>query len=117
MQISETINDISKISFDKKELLGSFYSVLKNSIFLVLKCFKLVFSLISQKNNSSFLMTGFMILFIVSTIIYIVKGQENIKDIINTILLKKKINNKINNNLNKINTIEAKLENRNKKRK
>ena len=117
VQISETINDISKISFDKKELLDSFYSVLKNSNFLVLKCFKLVFSLIGQKNNyGSYMMTGFMVLFIVPTIIYIVKGQKNIQDIINTILLKKKINNN-NNKIDKINTIDAKLENRNKRRK
>ena len=49
VQISETETDVSKIKFDKNELADSFFNTLKNSNFLVLKCFKLVFSKKGQK--------------------------------------------------------------------
>ena len=44
VQKETTITDTKKINFDKKNIADSFYSTLKNSNFLVLKCYKLVFS-------------------------------------------------------------------------
>ena len=49
VQVEETITDVEKIKFDKNQLVNSFYTTLTNSNFLVLKCYKLVFSLKGQK--------------------------------------------------------------------
>ena len=51
VQLEKTITEIEKINFDPNELVDSFFSTLKNSNFLVLKCYKLIFSLKGQKNN------------------------------------------------------------------
>ena len=45
VQVEETITEIEKIKFDKNEFVNSFFNTLKNSNFLVLKCYKLIFSL------------------------------------------------------------------------
>jgi hypothetical protein len=55
IQKKEKITDITKISFDSKKFEDSFYTVLKNSNFLVMKCFKLAFSLKGQKKISVFI--------------------------------------------------------------
>ena len=44
VQKEETITDVTKLSFEKKDIADSFFNTLKNSNFLVLKCYKLVFS-------------------------------------------------------------------------
>ena len=49
VQTEVTITDVKKINFDKNEIVGNFFKTLKNSNFLVLKCYKLVFSAKGQK--------------------------------------------------------------------
>ena len=94
IQIEEITTDISKINFYKNELTDSFFSTLKNSNFLVLKCYKLVFSLEGQKKNiGSYLMSFFTLIFIILMIIYIIKGNKKINYFIE-IILKQKINYK-----------------------
>ena len=92
VQKQELIKDITKISFDKTEFYDSFYKVLKNSNFMVMKCLKLVFSFKGLKNNiGSYMMTGIFVLFIVLTVIYFITGQKSIREIIKVILEKKQI--------------------------
>ena len=95
VQKEETITDITKISFDSNQFMDSFYNVLKNSNFLVMKCIKLAFSLKGQKNNiGSYMMTGIIVLFIILTIIYIFNGQKKIKEICDDIIKAKESNSK-----------------------
>ena len=69
----EQINtNITKINFDKEYLIDNLFTVLKNSNFLVLKCFKLVFSKIGQRNNfGSYMMSSITFIFIIFIFIYI----------------------------------------------
>ena len=91
VQKEESITDITKISFDKTEFVDSFYNVLKNSNFLVMKCIKLVFSLKGQKNNiGSYMMSAIFALFIILTIVYILNGQKKIGEMIKNIYEYKK---------------------------
>ena len=87
VQTKETITDASKISFDKKDLADSFFNTLKNSNFLVLKCYKLVFSKKGQTNNiGSYLMTAVTCVFIILMFIYIINGNKKIEYFIQIIL-------------------------------
>ena len=87
VQISETETDVSKIKFDKNELADSFFNTLKNSNFLVLKCFKLVFSKKGQKKNiGSYLMSGITFIFIILMFIYMFNGSKKLDFYIQTIL-------------------------------
>ena len=107
VQKQETITDITKISFDKNDFADSFYNVLKNSNFLVMKCIKLVFSLKGQKNNiGSYMMSALVVIFISLTIFYILTGQKKIKEIIDSILEMKKSNQ---NNIKKKKNFEPKI--------
>ena len=94
IQIEETITDPSQINFNQK-LVDTFYSTLKNSNFLVLKCFKLVFSLKGQTNNiGSYLMSGITFIFIVLMFVYIINGNKKLNTFIQAILEQKINNNK-----------------------
>ena len=96
IQIKETVTDVNKIKFDKNEFVDNFFSTLKNSNFLVLLCYKLVFSLKGQTNNiGSYLMSGITFIFIVLLFIYIFNGDKNLSLFIKTIL-KQKLFSKIN---------------------
>ena len=107
VQTNETITDISKISFDKDKFEDSFYNVLKNSNFFVMKCIKLVFSLKGQKKNiGSYFMSALVALFIGLTIFYILNGQKKIKEIIDSILEMKKTNK---NDVNEKNNVGEKI--------
>ena len=96
VQTESTITDINKIKFDKELIIDNFYKTLKNSNFLVLKCIKLVFSLKGQKNNiGSFIMTLISFIFIILTLIYIIKDHSKINYYIQ-LLLKQKLNQQEN---------------------
>ena len=87
VQSVETITDLNKINFDKKELANNFFSTLKNSNFLVLKCYKLVFSKKGQINNiGSYLMSGVNSIFIILMFFYIISGNKKIYFYIQNIL-------------------------------
>ena len=60
---------------------------MKNSNFLVLKCYKLIFSAQGQKNNiGSYIMSGITFIFIILLIIYIINGNSKLNSYIHSIL-------------------------------
>ena len=87
VQIEETIKNIDTNNFGVSELVDDFYKTLKNSNFLVMKCFKLVFSKKGQKNNiGSYLVSVITFIFIIFIFIYIFNGNKKIDSFIQSIL-------------------------------
>jgi len=100
VQVEETIIDLEQLKFDKNQLVDSFYTTLKNSNFLVLKCYKLIFSVQGQKNNiGSYIMSGITFIFIILLIIYIINGNAKLNSYIQSIL-KLKLNSTTMENKN-----------------
>ena len=90
VQIEETITDTKLINF-KDELFGSFYKTLKNSNFLVLKCFKLTFSIKGQTHNiGSYVMSILFLILIIFIIIHYITSSKKLKNILKDIILRKK---------------------------
>ena len=95
VQIEETITDTELINF-KDELFGSFYTTLKFSNFLVLKCFKLTFSAKGQSYNiGSYIMIIIFLILIILTIIHYITASKKLYNIMEEIILQKKNLNKI----------------------
>ena len=87
VQKEEIDIDIDKISFNTNIIADSLYKTLKNSNFLVLKCYKLVFSIKGQINNiGSYMMSVLIFIFIILILIYIINGNKKISNFIHTIL-------------------------------
>ena len=117
------VDDIDINDFDKfsKKVYKIFYSVLKNSNYKTMKCYKLVFNAhYLKKNIGSFIMIGFFAAYLILLIIYIIKGITPLKgDIMKTIHIKFKdvkidnfediiINKNVSSNMDeKQNTIES----------
>ena len=98
VQESQSVIDISKISFNKTKFFDSFYNTLYNSNFRVLKCVKLVFSLKGMKSNyGSYTMSVLSGVFIAFIAIYLIKGPTKLINIIDYITRTKGINENINN--------------------
>ena len=100
VQTEETITDSDELKFDNFALVNILYKSLKYSNFLVMKCYKLLFSKEGQKDNiGSYCMTIILFLFILSLFWYCVKGNKIIvKYILSLISIKKfNCNEKINN--------------------
>ena len=78
--------------FNKKEIAKSFYNTLKNSNFLVMKCYKLVFdSSLFSKNYGQIILTILIIIFLVMMIIYFILGTRKIHQyLVNILKLKSK---------------------------
>ena len=90
VQTNETITNIDEINFENTNLAKEFFHTLNNSNFRVLKCYKLVFSKIGQKNNiGSYIMSVFCFIFIILLLIYIIKENSKIKKTIHKILNRK----------------------------
>ena len=86
-------------TFDGNILISSFYDVLKFSNFLVLKCYRLVFSYKGQKNNhGSMIIIGYFIIYTIFNIIYFANGFHYIKLYSSQILF----NNQLNYNKKKV---------------
>ena len=97
-QINETKTDTKEIDF-KSKFKDSLISTIKNSNFLVLKCYKLTFSLEGQKNNiGSYIMSFVTFIFIILMVIYFIFGGKNIHIMIQKIIGEKKGIVKINSN-------------------
>ena len=62
--------DDVKLQFNKKETAQSFLTTLKNSNFLVLKCYKLVFNLDNISINKGLILMSIMLLIIIILIIF-----------------------------------------------
>ena len=110
-----TETDISKINFDKDSIGDNFLNTLKNSNFLVLKCYKLVLNLKNIfKNKGRIVMTIIFILFLASLLIYIIKDRKQLIIYIN-LILRNKLNyeeyeiNSENGNLNINNKTKNKI--------
>ena len=104
-QKEETKTDITKINFDKDKIAESFLNTLKNSNFLVLKCYKLAFDLNTLlKNKGRIILTIILFFNIILLLIYIIKDRKSINLYIKSIL-----KNKMNFSKNKDNNLKAKL--------
>ena len=118
VQKKETITDITKLSFDKKDLADSFFNALKNSNFLVLKCYKLVFSKKGQTNNyGSYAMSGITFIFIILMFVYIFYDNKKIEQYIQAILrikLNINLNHKKKSNIKSFNNNDSKKNNQSK---
>ena len=90
VQKESTITDTSKINFNKYNIRDSFYKTLKNSNFLVLKCYKLVFSAKGQTNNKgSYAMSTITFIFIILMFVFIFNDHKIINYYIEIILKQK----------------------------
>ena len=95
-QIEDTITDKNSIDF-KNKIMDKLLTVIKNSNYLVLKCYKLVFSLNGQiKNMGSYIMTFLVFIFIISMILYFILGVKKMHMIILEIIFLKKGNSNFN---------------------
>ena len=133
VQINCTKNDITKIYFSKRRKLTGFLSTLISPNFLILKCYKLVLSTKDiLKNKGRIIMTIIYIIYILSLLFYIIKDKIKICIFINDILINKSnilklskndisykyerknkkilniINNKMKENIQKLNKINIK---------
>ena len=98
VQKSGIIDDLLHLKFDKTKFVDSFYKVLYNSNFRVLKCIKLLFSIKGIKANYGFYsLTILSVVFIACIIIHAILGQNKIINIINNII-KLKENKELENN-------------------
>ena len=87
VQIKEIITIFDTFSFNSIQIANSFSKTLKNSNFLLLKCYKLVFSKKGQKNNiGSYLLSAINFFFIILIFIYIFNDNKKIDSIIQSIL-------------------------------
>ena len=100
VQTNSIETDVSKIDFSAAAVASSFISTLKNSNFLVMKCYKLAIDITNLlKNKGRIIMTLIYFLYLIALVVYIIKDRNKIKTYINTIL-KSKVND---NNLSKDN--------------
>ena len=98
-QIEKTILDEKEINF-KQELVKSFFRTLTNSNFLILKCFKLVFSKKGQiGNKGSYIMSILIIVFLIFVVLYSIFGNRKINFYIENIIKQKMKINKNNENI------------------
>ena len=106
VQSKNTTTNIESIDFNKKDIISNFYKTLTNSNFLVLKCYKLVFSKKGQnKNIGSYIMSVMTFIFLILLFILLFKGKEKINNYIQTLLSQKLIFNGNQNKTKKNNDI------------
>ena len=122
VQIEETITDINNINF-KQQFFNNFFTTLINSNFLVLKCFKLLFSSKGlNKNTGCYIMSVILFIFIILMIIHSVFGNKKILNIIQQIVKQRmnmnhNLKNDIKNKKSKKRKINQKLQKKTSKRK
>ena len=79
--LSTTEIEYESKKFSGIEIVTSFYEVFKYSNFLILKCYKIFFSLIGIKNNYGFIiMIVFLSLLIIFTTIFLFTGMKIIRE-------------------------------------
>ena len=79
--LSTTEIEYESKKFSGIEIVTSFYEVIKYSNFLILKCYKMLFSSIGIKNNYGFIfMVIFLSLLIIFTIIFLFTGMKIIRE-------------------------------------
>ena len=101
IQTESTNTDVDKIDFSKEALAEHFLKTLKNSNFLVLKCFKLIFDFkLFFKNKGIIIMSIIYILFLITLLLYLIKERQKITIIIFSLLKIKYKQNSMNNEKN-----------------
>ena len=104
VQINNTETDTKKLVFGK-EIWNTFLKSIKNSNFLILKCYESAFDFTQlSKNIGRIIMTIISIIFLIFLFIFLIKDRSNIDKYI--ILV---IQNKNQNEVNKKNTFKGKL--------
>ena len=93
--------------FTKDAIEENFFKTLKNSNFLVLKCYKSLFTIDILKNYGELLMSSIFIVFTILTIAFCITGPKTISSFINSI-----IRNKMNNQRNNLNKPKKKINNK-----
>ena len=120
-QTNSTETNMTKIDFSSSSIATSFIDTLKNSNFLVMKCYKLAINLKNIfKNKGRIIMTIIYFIFIITLLIYIIIDRKKINLFINKIIrnkmnlikLEKNKNKKGTEKLNLKNKIEKKLKNK-----
>ena len=87
VQKNSTQTNVIQINFNGRLIYNSFLVVLKNSNFMILKCFKIAFDLNSIKNNiGRIIISIIFFLFLVLLFIYLVKDRKNLFIFISQIL-------------------------------
>ena len=121
VQQEKTITSLKEISFNKDKIFDAFVKALKNSNFLVLKCYKLLLIFSNLLLNYGFIiMSIILILNFILMVIYCIKGKNKISELIKYFIKNKfdalNTDKKIKNNKkNKNNIIEVKKKNNKQK--
>ena len=102
IQTEETITDINNITFNS-QIISSFYNTLKNSNFLVVKCYNLFLSLNGLNGNiGNYILCSFILIFIICAILYFILGNKKIHKFIEEVIQQKnKMEKHLKNNKNK----------------
>ena len=99
IQKEEIITNSSKISFNTNEFVDHFYKTIKNSNFLVMKCYKLVFSKRGLSNNKgSYIIFSLEFIFIILSIWNCITGKNTLDRYIIEFLQNKVLYSHENNN-------------------
>ena len=100
--INEEVNNMNE-KFNSKKIYESFFDVLKYSNYKVIKCYNLVFTkYIITKNIGSNIVVGFILIYLVCLITFIIKGIKPLKDKLELKIKKKDAQAKDLNNKNNI---------------
>ena len=95
VQKNSTQTDVTEINFNGRLIYNSFLVVIKNSNFMVLKCYKIAFDLNTIKNNiGRVIMSIIFFIFIILLFIYLVKDRKNLHKYISLILQYKSLKRK-----------------------
>jgi hypothetical protein len=95
VQKNSTQTDVTEINFNGRLIYNSFLVVIKNSNFIVLKCYKIAFDLNTIKNNiGRIIMSIIFFLFIIVLFIYLIKDRTNLHKYINLIIQYKSLKRK-----------------------
>ena len=101
----ESSSDLTDLNVDtlftKEVIEENLFKTLKNSNFLVLKCYKKLFTLQILKNYGEILMSSIFLVFLFLTIVFCITGPKTISSFIKSIL-RNKMNN-MNNKRRKLN--------------
>ena len=117
VQKNSTQKDVTEINFSGRLIYNSFLVVIKNSNFMILKCYKIAFDLNTIKSSiGRIIMSIIFFVFIILLFIYLVKDRTNLNKYINLILQYKSFNRKQKDKkkMNKENKRKEKIK-RNKK--
>ena len=119
LQIEDTkpVLSSSNDKFNVKKIADSFFSTLKNSNFLVLKCYKLAIELKNIiKNKGRILMTVILILSLISLFIFCFTHNKIIDRNLKSILTSGLNNMKIFDNSESINKVKSNIKRKFKKK-